>query len=224
MNYFAVCFMWFFSAGLIMIFPLSVFADAESDLNKVAINQVTIKKATEQKLVDVFRKSLTEGDWTNCGPVIEVKSKMVKISSAVANYGNEHWLIRNQVFPSGYSCDFVNGEYQPPQLKAALEEDEIRTMAPKANFVSQGGLTWWPDANAYCNNTAISGKSGWRLPTKDELSALYNSGAMKDQGWTLLATWSSTPRRPDVHYFVALNFELVDVGGDSANVWVTCVH
>lgn len=66
-------------------------------------------------------------------------------------------------------------------------------------YISQGGLTWmpisfsknWADANAYCNNTAINGQAGWRLPTTDELKALRASGAMKEQGWKLGTTWAS---------------------------------
>jgi hypothetical protein len=78
------------------------------------------------------------------------------------------------------------------------------------NFVSQGGLTWmpvsfvkkWSEAKAYCANTVIDGKSGWRLPTKNELSALYNSGAVKDTGCKLGDTWTSTPDDSGNHYYV----------------------
>ena len=62
-----------------------------------------------------WRKKIHEGDETNCGPVIEVKPKLIKISNAVAGYGNEHWIRRDQLYPTGYSCRFFNGEYQPPQ-------------------------------------------------------------------------------------------------------------
>lgn len=80
-------------------------------------------------------------------------------------------------------------------------------------YVSQGGLTWtpdnigqgatyasqyptyhfftWPEAYAYCAGTSFLGQTGWRLPTHLELSALYTSGAMNGQGWTLFDTWSS---------------------------------
>jgi hypothetical protein len=84
---------------------------------------------------------------------------------------------------------------------AALERQKQEAVATTKGFVSQGGLTWmpitvltknWTDANAYCNTTTIKGQSGWRLPTKDELVALFNSGAINNQGWTLANTWSST--------------------------------
>jgi hypothetical protein len=102
----------------------------------------------------------------------------------------------------------------------------------KRGYVSQGGLTWmpvsfdknWSNANAYCTNTAINGQTGWRLPTKDELSALYNSGAMKDHGWTLINTWSSTPNSTGYHYGVSLGDGHVYAGIDTGYTNVTCVH
>ena len=90
-------------------------------------------------------------------------------------------------------------EHQRQQAEAAearrwQEAERQRQQAEEARkgFVSQGGLTWmpvtftktWADANAYCTSFKGLGQTGWRLPTKDELSALYNSGAMNGQGWT----------------------------------------
>jgi tetratricopeptide (TPR) repeat protein len=100
-------------------------------------------------------------------------------------------------------------------------------------YVSQGGLTWmpinsstknWSDANAYCTNTAINGQTGWRLPTKDELSALYNSGATKGQGWTLSTPWSSTPGSAGGYYFVDLHNGFVDSYYFANSHYVTCVR
>ncbi|MFA6969988.1 MAG: hypothetical protein WC208_01185 [Gallionella sp.] len=73
------------------------------------------RKTKEQRQLVSFRKTIAEGDETNCGPVIESKGKLLKISFAVANYGNEHWVRRDEIFPSGYGCRFMNGQYQPPQ-------------------------------------------------------------------------------------------------------------
>lgn len=109
---------------------------------------------------------------------------------------------------------------------------EKRAAAMPKGFVKQGGLTWmpisfnknWSEANAYCSNTAINGQNGWRLPTKDELSALYNSGAMKDQGWRLDNTWSSTPDVSGRHYYGGLSVGGVYSGGDTSLDYVTCVR
>lgn len=70
--------------------------------------------AKELRQIASFRKGIGEGDETNCGPVIEAKGKLLKVSFAVANYGNEHWIRRDQIFPVGFACRFVNGEYQFP--------------------------------------------------------------------------------------------------------------
>lgn len=54
----------------------------------------------------------------------------------------------------------------------------------------------WDDANSMCNNSVIGGLDDWRLPTKDELFALYNK---KDEIGGFITTadnssryWSST--------------------------------
>lgn len=68
--------------------------------------------------------------------------------------------------------------------------------AGSGSYVVQGGLTWapvtfsntWANAQAFCAGT-INGQTGWRQPTDVELSALYTSGAMNNQGWTLGNTW-----------------------------------
>lgn len=104
----------------------SVFEEAEAKENarldaerkreeaKLA-KEESIRKAAERQQLASFRKVLKEGDETNCGPVIQIKSKLVQISFAVSNYGNEHWIRRDMIFPSGYGCRFINGQYQSPQ-------------------------------------------------------------------------------------------------------------
>ena len=69
--------------------------------------------AAENAIRDKWRKNLKEGDSTNCGPVLEIKTKLVKVAFPVANYGNEHWIRKDQIMPSIYGCEFVNGQYQP---------------------------------------------------------------------------------------------------------------
>ena len=88
---------------------------AEASAEEERAKTVAVQQAKERKQIAAFRKSISEGDETNCGPAIEVKGKLVKIAFAVANYGNEHWIRRDQIFPSGYGCRFVNGQYQMPE-------------------------------------------------------------------------------------------------------------
>jgi len=100
-----------------------------------------------------------------------------------------------------------------------------------AGYVAQGGLIWmpatfsdtWTNANSYCSLGTINGQTGWRLPTQGELLALYASGAMNGQGWTLSDTWSSTPAPFSSYYGV----NLVDGSSWSGNAYVfyvTCVR
>ncbi len=74
------------------------------------------RQANERKRVAAFRKSLKEGDETNCGPVIEAKKNLIKVAFAVSNYGNEHWIRRDEIFPSNYDCSFYNGNYHAPRF------------------------------------------------------------------------------------------------------------
>lgn len=107
----------------------------------------------------------------------------------------------------------------------------VAAAALPAGYVSQGGLTWmpvtfsknWTDANAYCTGTTINGETGWRLPSKTNLSGLYASGAMNGQGWTLGRTWSSTVNGPD-HDYVNLNDGTVGKQRNLFTHYVTCVR
>jgi hypothetical protein len=46
----------------------------------------------------------------------------------------------------------------------------------------------WNDARLYCFSLNIDGKTGWRLPTKDELTEIYQSENDFENRWY----WSST--------------------------------
>lgn len=65
--------------------------------------------------VDQFRRSLKLGSETNCGPVVEIKDSLIKVYFPVSNYGNEHWLRREALFPNSYGCRFLNGTW-PTQV------------------------------------------------------------------------------------------------------------
>ena len=44
-------------------------------------------------------------------------------------------------------------------------------IAPKSTEIQAN----WDDARLYCFSLNIEGKTGWRLPTKDELNEIYES-------------------------------------------------
>jgi hypothetical protein len=81
----------------------------------------------------------------------------------------------------------------------------------------------WGNANSFCNNTAINGVSGWRLPTQFDLTELYQSGAMNGQGWTLGAIWSSTGLIGEHTTVNLLNGNVVTVS-DGTGAYVTCTR
>jgi tetratricopeptide (TPR) repeat protein len=119
-----------------------------------------------------------------------------------------------------------------PQEATARAEEQKKLDYP-TGYVSRGGLAWmpvsfklsWSDANAFCSYTAINGQTGWRLPTKDELSALYASGAMNGQWWrTLDYIWSSTPHGSGSHYYVLLDNGNVSWSLDANDYYVVCVR
>lgn len=87
-------------------------AKAEEELRKYEQDQRRQRMAK----VGSFRRAIKVETETNCGPVLEIKGALVKIYSPVANYGNEHWIRKEQVFPPAYGCRFINGNYEPPSL------------------------------------------------------------------------------------------------------------
>lgn len=62
-----------------------------------------------------FRSTIKVGSETNCGPVLEIRADLAKVYSPVKDYGNEHWIRVDQLFPPLTGCRFLNGQYEPPQ-------------------------------------------------------------------------------------------------------------
>lgn len=100
-------------------------------------------------------------------------------------------------------------------------------------YVNHGGLVWmppaagvmtWDDAQAYCTNTTIRGRAGWRLPTQVELTALAGSAALHGQGWSLSDTWTSNAgSAAETHVAVKLSSKTPAPLGDDKTAAVTCV-
>lgn len=79
-----------------------------------ANQEARVAMAQRARDVETFRRKLAVETETNCGPVLELKGSLVKTYFPVREYGNEHWLRRAELFPPGYDCSFVNGNYRPP--------------------------------------------------------------------------------------------------------------
>ena len=62
--------------------------------------------------VKSYRNSLSEGQDSHCGLVVEVKDKVVSVETMVGL----KFFKREQLYPAGFaSCSFRNNVYQPPQ-------------------------------------------------------------------------------------------------------------
>ena len=77
-------------------------------------------------------------------------------------------------------------------------------IAPKSTEINAN----WDEANIYCSELKIDGKTGWRLPTKEELNEIYESKNDFDKWYY----WSSTENSGTCAWFQ--NF---DNGGQSYN-------
>jgi hypothetical protein len=65
--------------------------------------------------LSVFRKSLKIGVDTNCGPVIEIRSPMVRIASI--DSGTDRWAKISTLFPSGRACDLPTVAAELPTIE-----------------------------------------------------------------------------------------------------------
>jgi len=85
----------------------------------------------------------------------------------------------SRILPSSERFELVmDGE-------AVLDRETVLVWARNANL---GGFMDWQNAISYCNNLAIAGRKGWRLPSVAELSSLVD-------------TTQESPSLPDGHYF-----------------------
>ena len=69
-------------------------------------------------------------------------------------------------------------------------------IAPKETEV----ILNWDDTRLYCFSLSIDGKTGWRLPTKEELNEIYES----ENDFVKRGYWSST--EVDTFYAWGQNF------------------
>ena len=75
-----------------------------------------IRQQREKMLEDAvkFQSAIKIGIETNCGPIVDIKSDMIKVYFPVQNYGTEQWIRRDEIFPPSAPCRFLNGKYQFP--------------------------------------------------------------------------------------------------------------
>ena len=138
------------------------------------------------------------------------------------------------------------GSYNPTSTSAVLTVakrvctlplvyDSGQCIAPAAteSFVTRDGLTWmpatvaltWIEADAYCKNTTIQGKNGWKLPTQFDLAALATSGMPTQKGWAAGDAWTATAGSvADSHFAVNLTSGASNAFPKENKAYVTCVR
>lgn len=114
------------------------------------------------------------------------------------------------------------------------DREEKFTQDIPVSYVIHEGFIWtptterlllsWPEADNYCRTTIIHGMKGWRLPTTDELNALYKSQEMNNKGWLLNRVWSSTAHRLGGHMSVGLKLGFTNWTNDNLKLLTTCIY
>jgi hypothetical protein len=219
-------------AGTTWVDVTGISIQAVSNTGYMADNAalVTITLPASPAVGDVFQvNGVGAGGWTIAtNPTQWIETKYISVSPLVGTI-------------SGLQYESIELQYIGNNTFAVLNyvgTNPTTLVTLPAGYVSEGGLTWMPisgttysqdpafgnPANTYCTTSTISGLTGWRLPTSAELSALYASGAMNSQGWTLGNTWSSTPFSAGVYFYFnlrsAANYQL----SDTNLIYVTCVR
>ena len=151
---------------------------------------------------------------------------VITIGSIVSVGGSSPVCIAPQVL--------INGVCAVPKMTIIPGPGSVPVPAPAPADVHEGGLIWvmglstsstYAQASTLCGGTTyINGQGGWRLPTQQELYALYTSGTISGQVGALGFTWSSTPNGVGNHYAIDLNDGTVFPFIDTTSSNVTCVR
>ncbi|MCC2962464.1 hypothetical protein LK540_18715 [Massilia sp. IC2-278] len=138
------------------------------------------------------------------------------------------------------------GSYNPTSTSTVLTVTERVCEAPSvrqngqcvapattAGFVTRGEIVWmpasfvldWAKADAFCKNTTIQGKTGWKLPTQADLAALIESGQLTGQGWTTGDAWTADAGAgAGTHVTLNLGSSAPTAGGSDVKAYVTCMR
>ena len=90
-------------------------------------------------------------------------------------------------------------------------------IAPKSTEIQAN----WDDARLYCFSLNIEGKTGWRLPTKEELNEIYEStNDLEEYGWY----WSSTEFNTSSAWLQDFNYADQDYYNKLGNYYVRAIR
>ncbi|MFQ2154809.1 adhesion domain-containing protein [Aeromonas sanarellii] len=143
----------------------------------------------------------------------------LKILSLVLMFGSAVGLAGAAVAADiSVTSTFVPTGPLPPTCDATAGAGQGKFATPDGQYRN------WSDANSYCTG------QGMRMPTRDELVALYNAypaNQMDDVcGWpTTQYYWSSTVYSSGYHYMITLINGVVHGGDDDfLKLYVACVR
>jgi hypothetical protein len=146
----------------------------------------------------------------------------------IINFYSDGWVYSYPSKDDIYFVMCVRGKKLP---KARLEVSTVGN--DKIAKDSSTGLAWtlrdhsadeWEEALSYCMNLTYAGKTGWRLPNKNELVSLVNFGEAAPIEFYDIWTdcWSSTSSTGNAA-MVSLNGNLEYVGKTDRGYAVICV-
>ena len=138
------------------------------------------------------------------------------------------------------------GSYNPTSTSTVLTVTERVCEAPSvrqngqcvapattAGFVTTAQAVWmpaenlftWTKADAYCKNTTIQGKTGWKLPAQADLKALVDSGQLAGQNWASGDAWTAdVGTGANTHLALNLATGAATTGASDAKAYVTCTR
>ncbi|CAN1502194.1 Protein of unknown function DUF1566 [Methylophilaceae bacterium] len=124
-------------------------------------------------------------------------------------------LLSSLILPSAFAADMPAGTVVSGGL----------TWTRNNSTVASSGTANWNATHSTCNALSVGGIDNWRLPTKQELSALFaaSRSVLTSAGWTLGTTWSSTRNDEGNYYVVDLFSGIVNFGNGNGS-YGSCVH
>lgn len=172
-------------------------------------------------------KKATRGDAQppeGCGAFLRVEVASIKARPPVCPPGT-HLAGQTCATDVSTACPagmrYVEGTGCVPDLVTAATPETLRAASLVWQAKPDRRHRTWADAKTYCSQLSLSGHS-WRLPTKEELKALYESNApgIRDMGFY----WSSTPADSTTAWFVMFNDGGVGALGLGSEFSVRCVR
>lgn len=119
------------------------------------------------------------------------------------------------------------------EAPSVRENGQCVAPATTASFVTRGEIVWmpatfvlgWAKAEAFCKNTTIQGKTGWKLPTQADLKALIDSGQLTGQNWNTGDAWTADAGAgTNTHVALNLASGVASATGSDSNAYVTCMR